>query len=255
MAHFEIIEGAPGQGKSLYTAKKTYDLAKRNLKWFKKGRPLRYIYSNLKFSEKFEDECMVDLIELVAAPVGEPVFQTKKVCMIQYWTDTQQLCTLKDCDIVWDEIATELDSRNFANLTVELKRFLSQYRKRGVDIYANTQDFSMIDARARLMISHCSTLIKIIGSPDPSTTKPVVKNVWGLILIRSVLNYREVDPEKKKYEFVPTLMLIERKLVDLYDTRQDIPLGRQAPLKHIDLVCEFHDVEGHTCSFKKTIHQ
>ncbi len=239
MAIFEITEGAPGQGKSLYTARLAFRLLKRNQKWARQGKQRRVIFSNLRFSEKFEKKAGYGTNE----------------SFLEYWTDTDKICKLHDCDIIWDEIATELDSRNFANLTVELKRFLSQYRKRGVDIYANTQDFSMIDARARLMISRTRTLWKIIGSPDPSTTKPVIKRIWGVIMIRDVQNYREVAPEKKKYELIPGFMLIERELVELYDTRQDIPLGRPSPLKHIELVCEFADVVGHECAFHKTIHQ
>lgn len=36
MAVFEIAEGAPGMGKSLYTARKTEILLRRNLRWEKK---------------------------------------------------------------------------------------------------------------------------------------------------------------------------------------------------------------------------
>lgn len=233
MATFEIVEGPPGQGKSLYTARLTYRLLGRNKKWFKKTGVKRKIYSNLRFSEKFEK-----------AAEG----------YLEYWADSSDLVKLTDCDIVWDEIATELDSRNFAELSVEMKRFLSQYRKRGIDIYANTQDFSMIDKRARLMISGVRTLTKIMGSRDISTTKPNPKTIWGLVLIRTVQNYREDDPEKKKYDLVPGFMLIERQLIELYDTRQDIPMGKPAPLKHRELVCEFHGVPGHDCNFRKTVH-
>jgi len=250
MATFEITEGAPGQGKSIYTANLTRYLVVRNKKWYQTqldeyhknvslGLPaiypqIRRVGSNLRLSSKFEEFA------------GEYLF---------YWTDTQEITKMHDCDIVWDEIATELDSRNFANLTVELKRFLSQYRKRGIDIYANTQDFSMIDARARLMITRVRTLTKIIGSPDISTTKPKPKYIWGLIMMRDVTNWKETDPEKKKYEFFPGFMLIDKDKVSLYDTRQDIPLGKPAALKHIELLCEHHDEPGHVCTFKKVVHQ
>jgi len=234
MATFEIIEGAPGQGKSLYTARIARRLILRNKKLFEKGFPYkRKIMSNMRFSEKFEK-------------MYEGYFG--------YWSDTQEICKLNDCDIIWDEIATELDSRNFANLTVELKRFLSQYRKRGVDIYANTQDFSMIDARARLMITNVSTLTKLIGSSDLSTTKPKPKYIWGVIMIREVSNFRETNPEKKKYSFIPSFMFIEKELTELYDTRQDIPLGKPAPLKHTVLVCEHANDPEHSCNFCKVIH-
>jgi hypothetical protein len=271
MATFEITEGAPGQGKSLYTAKKALDILKRNKKWHEKQKkewegkhsawestmlrvqktmpqdkwaqwhennpepilpPHREIWSNLKFSEQFEKEWDG---------------------FIKYWVDSTVLITLHDVDIIWDEIATELDSRNFANLSIEMKRFLSQYRKRGIDIYANTQDFSMIDARARLMISGVRTLTKIMGSRDISTTKPKPKHIWGIVVIREVENYRETDPEKKKYSILFDLLFIDKEKIDIYDTRQDIPLGEAAPLKHIVRHCEYFGMLGHKCENHQVI--
>jgi len=235
MATFEVAEGAPGMGKSLYTAHIVRWLCRRNAKWEQQGHPRRPIWSNLKFSPEFEK-----------AWDG----------FIYYWTDPDQLTKLRDCDIIWDEIATELDSRNWMNLSVEMKRFLSQYRKRGIDIYANTQDFSMIDARARLMISRVRTLRKLLGSRDISTTKPPPKRIWGVIMLREVMNYRVTDPEKKKYEIVPDFMLIQRYLVEMYDTRQDIPVGHPAPLKHSVVLCEHHKDSGGdgSCNFCQTRH-
>src|SRR3989344_9493797 len=201
MAQFEIVEGRPGQGKSAYTARLVRRILKRNKKWFNKTGIRREIWSNIKFSDVFEQEAEG---------------------YIKYWSDTRQVVKLRDVDLVWDEIATELDSRNYVNLSIELKRFLSQYRKRGIDIYANTQDFSMIDARARLMINEVKTLTKILGSPDISTTKPPPKVIWGAIIIRTVENFREIDPEKKRYGWTFSVMFITKGLVNVYDTRQDI---------------------------------
>lgn len=245
MATFEITEGAPGNGKSLYTARTAKRLFQRNLKWYLKGNPIRYIWSNLKFSEEFEKFASVEILEN----------DTKKIeCFIKYWSDSSTLVKLHDCDIIWDEIATELDSRNWINLSIEMKRFLSQYRKRGIDIFGNTQDFSMVDQRARLMISNVRTLTKIMGSRDISTTKPAPKYIWGLVLIRDVVNFREVDPEKKKYEILPSFMLIERELVNIYDTRQDIALGKPPPLRHEVRVCELHHKHGGNCDYEKVFH-
>lgn len=239
MATFEITEGPPGNGKSLYTARTVARLVKRNKRWHEKGNTKRVIWSNLKFSEEFELE---------------------NEGYIEYWTDSSVLVKLKDCDIIWDEIATELDSRNWTNLSIEMKRFLSQYRKRGIDIYGNTQDFSMVDQRARLMISNVRTLTKVLGSRDISSTKPNPKHIWGFILIRDVINYRETAPEKKKYEFMPSFMFITRELISIYDTRQDIALGEAPRLKHEVRYCEHYGeidpVTGkmHDCQFHKVFH-
>jgi len=235
MATFQIVEGPPGQGKSLYTAHMSRKILRRNQKWEVKTGQRRKLWSNLRFSEAFELEW---------------------AGYIEYWADANDLVKLQDCDIIWDEIATELDSRNFANLSVEMKRFLSQYRKRGLDIYANTQDLSMIDARARLMISGVATLRKMCGSRDISTTKPNPKFIWGVIAIRDVENFRETAPEKKKHGFLPSFLFITKELISIYDTRQDIPLGKQPPLKHKVLYCENHTLAGGdgSCTHCKTVH-
>jgi len=235
MATFEITEGAPGQGKSLYTARTTRRILERNRRWEQKGNARRKVWSNLKFSPEFESE-----------------FDG----YIEYWTDSSVLVKLRDCDIIWDEIATELDSRNWTNLSIEMKRFLSQYRKRGIDIYGNTQDFSMVDQRARLMISNVRQLTKIMGSSDISTTKPPPKHIWGLVMIRDVINFRETEPDKKKFEILPSFMGITRELVSIYDTRQDIALGTPPPLRHEVRRCTNHRDEGGdgTCDFCKVFH-
>jgi hypothetical protein len=233
MATFEIIEGKPGQGKSLYTARLARKLLKRNKKWFEKTGILRPIYSNIKFSEDFEME-------------GNN--------FIRYWSNVDEITKITDSDLLWDEIATELDSRNFTNLSDELKRFLSQYRKRGVDIYANTQDFSMIDMRARLMVTRVATLGKLLGSRDPSPTKPDVKYIWGLVVIREVEDILTDDPHNKKYSLVPTFFFINREDVEIYDTTQDIPLSPPIPYRHVMRKCQYSDDPDHKCDFQKILH-
>lgn len=235
MATFEIVEGAPGQGKSLYTARTALWLMERNRKWEAAGNPRRVVRSNLKFS---------------------PEVEKKFEGYWAYWSDSSELVKYRDCDIIWDEIATELDSRNWQNLSIEMKRFLSQYRKRGIDIYANTQDFSMIDQRARLMISNVRTLTKIMGSRDISSTKPNPKYIWGFSIIRDVRNFRETDPEKKKYELWFGLLLITRELTNVYDTRQDIAVGKPPPLRHEIRYCQNHKDAGGdgSCDFCKEFH-
>jgi len=221
MATFEIIEGNVGQGKSLYTAKLVRKLLERNKKWYERSGIVRHVYSNLKFADHFEKSYHQ---------------------FLRYWKNTDEICVLRDVDVIWDEIATELDARNFANLSDELKRFLSQYRKRGIDIYANTQDFSMIDARARLMITRVATLSKLIGSPDPSPTKPPVKRIWGITMVRDVINYKEDKPEFKKYG-MPSFFFIDREDVEIYDTRQDISSGT-LPVRKLRKEVGVYEVNG-----------
>lgn len=232
MATFEIIEGAPGQGKSLYTARLTKKLLQRNKKWAEQSGVVRQVASNLEFSKDFYEEWKD---------------------FIKYWKSPIELCQLRHVDVIWDEIATELDSRNFANLPDELKILLSQYRKRGIDIYANTQDFSMVDARARLMVTRVATLNKMIGSADPSATRPPVKYVWGIIAVREVENYKETNPEKKIYGWVPSFFFIDREDIEIYDTTQAIeagPLPRKL-LRREEQVC----IEEGKVIFNRTVYR
>lgn len=234
MSIFAVVEGPPGQGKSLKTAITTRELLERNKKWHEKGNPLRSVYANIKFTQEFEQKW------------GE---------YLKYWVNTSQLVKLRDCDIVWDEIATELDARNWPNLDIETRRFLSQYRKRGLDIYANTQDFSMIDGRARLMITSVTTLSKGFGSADPSATKPAVKRPWGIVFMWEILNWKETDPLKKQTTFFPSWFFIRKRDIEIYDTTQDIAQGELPPLRHTVRKCEFYGVPGHECNYCKVVHQ
>jgi len=233
MATFEIIEGKPGQGKSLYTARLARKLLKRNKKWREKSGIVRPIVSNIRFSDTFEKE-------------GEG--------FLKYWSSIGEVTKLTNVDLLWDEIATELDSRNFQNLSEEVKRFLSQYRKRGVDIYANTQDFSMIDMRARLMVTRVASLWKMVGSRDPSPTKPPVKRIWGLVMVREVEEILTDDPHNKKFGLVPGFFFIDKEDIEIYDTTQDIPMSPPLPYRHIVRECEYANDPEHDCKLHKVLH-
>jgi len=218
MAVFELIEGQPGNGKSLFTARRVRDLVKRNKKWFDKSGTIRPIYSNLKFSPEFESESQIT----ISTQQEDGTFIYETVPLLRYWNNVDEVSQLKDCDLIWDEIATEMDSRTFATLSDAVKRFLSQYDKRGVEIYANTQDFSMVDLRARMFVTRVATMRKVIGSPRPSPTKPPVKKIWGLILIRELAEWKASDTTKRVYNLVPSFFFIDRLDVQIYDTRQTI---------------------------------
>jgi len=248
MAVFECVEGVQGQGKSLDASRLVRRLLQRNKKFYerqfnkdgtlKEGltlRPKRQIACNIEFSDAFQAE------------LGDYYL---------YWQDVRELCKLRHCDIIWDEIANDLDARNFAMLSNEVKRFLSRARKRGLDIYANTQDFDMIDKRARTMMKHVYRMRKLIGSPDPSATKPEIRRVWGLFWKREFLNFKDAtavqDFGKRKYSWFPAgVFFLHKEDIDMYDTTEDHVSGEYPPLEHAERVCERH---GDGCDFKKTFH-
>jgi len=243
----EIATGLPGSGKSLWTAKVSLELLERNEKLWNKAYKkwsekkyltpedrenetpkARYIYSNIKFSEEIEK---------------------KYGNLVQYWEDPRELVLLRDVDIIWDEVATHLDSTQWANLSLEVKRFLQQHRKRGISIYGNTQEFLMIDISMRRLTQRLYYIVKLFGSPDPSPTLPTVKNYWGLIWIRRVDPLSFDDEGKRKY-LSHDFMTIRKKYVEAYDTRQEIKRGLYPPLKHMEVSCE-----DPNCDFHRILHK
>lgn len=222
-----IATGIPGAGKSLWTAKKALEILDRNYRFYKKSGIIRQVYSNLRFSTDIE------------AKFGN---------FISYWDDPEILVRLLDVDIIWDEVATHLDNTQWANLPLEIKRFLQQHRKRGIEIYGNTQEFLMIDVSMRRLVNEVYFLTKLFGSRDPSPTRPPVNKIWGFILVR------KIDPkffeDEKNRKFIKTEWFsIRSKYVYAFDTRQEIKLGNYPPLKHIERHCIDPD-----CPYHRTIH-
>lgn len=232
--YFEIGAGRPGNGKSLYAVKQIGWLLYRNKKWFDKTGKVRQIATNIKLSPEFEKR-----------------FLYKGKNFLSYFTTIHQVLKLRDCDLVWDEISTEFDARDYSGLSMECKRFLSQYRKRGIEIYANTQHFGMVDLRARTMVTRLYEYSKWIGSRDPSPTKPPPWFVWGVCFGYRVLQVDRDDPYQQRLTRFPRRFFFIRKQdIERYDTRQDILKSEPLPFIHEERKCEKPD-----CNFCKTIHR
>lgn len=235
----EIYTGLPGTGKSIAGAYKLHQLVKRNLKAREKLGLDRKILTNLKLSDEF-----------VAAADG----------LIDYWSDPQEIMYRKGVDVYWDEIATHFDSTQWQNTPLEVKRMLQQHRKRGIDIYGNTQEFAMIDISFRRLTSSLYYCQKFIGSRSPHPTKPPLRMPWGLVIVKEV-DRSSYDKSPNEYVFTGGFLqplfgweyiLIRKKWYSIYDTLHEIERGTYPPLQHIEQICELH---GAGCDHKKTIHR
>lgn len=223
-----VITGKPGAGKSLLLAKTMLDVLTRNKEWFEETGILRPIYSNLRLNNDLSKE-----------------FKQ----FINYWDNPEQLIEIRDADVFWDEIATHLDASQYKDLPLEIKRWLQQHRKFGIEIYGTTQDFAMIDIAMRRMTSDLRILAKIFGSRDKSNTMPPVKRIWGLTLVRDMdpATYKEDEKENKAYGL--GFLWITRKLTEIFDTTQEIKQGTYPALHHIERKCI-----DPRCPFRKVIH-
>jgi len=225
-----IFTGLPGSGKSAKLSRTAIDIFYRNRAWYKKTGIKRLVYTNLKFSKAVEKEFSEFIV---------------------YWTDLRQLTVLRDVDVLIDEVATYFDARLWETLSLEMRRWLQQHRKFGIEIYGTAQDFAQVDKAFRRLTSNLLYLRKLAGTRDISPTVPPPKYVFVFSLV-SELDPTQYDEQKSKFVsvgLIPKIMVITKSDVNIFDTRAEVHLSKALPLKHIPRVCE-----DPTCSFKKIQH-
>lgn len=224
-----VISGLPGAGKSAQLARIAIGLLYRNKKYFKKSGVRRLLYTNLKLSSKVLAEFDGFVCE---------------------WVDPAQLTKIRDADVLWDEIATHLDATQWQNMSLELKRWLQQHRKFGIELYGTAQDFAQVDKSFRRLTSDLIHVTKIIGTRDKSATQPEVKRVF-VISIKRTLDPQAYDEEKSKFSGggLPWPMLITKKDIEIFDTNAEVKMGKYPPLRHIERECE-----DSGCGHVKTLH-
>lgn len=240
-----IFQGLPGAGKSYKLGRTCVEILYRNRRDHEKRvkqwekmvlnqpalpRPMmRKMFTNLQLQPQVMEEFS-----------GQ----------IEYWTELRQLTPLRDCDVIIDEVATYFDARLWETLSLEMRRWLSQHRKFGIEIYGTTQDFAQVDKAFRRLTSDLVFLTKIIGSRDISATRPAPKFVWGLVLVRD-LDPTVYDEQKSKFAAsgIPKFMFISKKGTQIFDTRAEVKLSGALPLKHLEKACELPD-----CKFHKIVH-
>jgi hypothetical protein len=236
MSWVYLTEGKPGAGKSLDQARTALRILNGYFYIEKKypKLPRRQFWSNQKFAPRIE------------AKAGE---------RIQYWNDVQQLkvCRrvacwrgsedhpLHDVDVGWDEVGKDLPSDSWLTTPKWLRQFFSHHRKRGVRIFANTQDYKAVDINVRRMVKNAYRVKKVWGSRDISVTLPPVRIIWGVIkktyFDPDEIEY-EIDPRKRISLVWPSFFWIGRKLVETYDTSQELPPYKSHLLSHEESLCE-----------------
>jgi len=224
-----IFTGLPGSGKSYKLGRTVVDVLYRNKRYFEKTGQRRMLWTNLQLS-----------------PAVEREFDG----FIEHWVDLRQLTPLRDCDVVIDEVATYFDARLWETLSLEMRRWLAQHRKFGIEIYGTSQDFAQVDKAFRRLTSDLLYLTKLAGSRDISASRPPPRFIWGISLVRT-LDPTIYDESKSKFgsDGIPKFMLITRAGTAIFDTRAEVKMSSALPLKHIEKQCEMPD-----CSFHKTIH-
>jgi len=204
-------------------------ILRRNSQWFYKSGIARPIYSNLFFSKSFEER---------AIGLGVPIY---------YWKDLDELIEIQNADVLMDEVGNYFDSRGWSELSLDVRRWLTQAAKSGVEIYGTAQDFAQIDKAFRRLVNELIHIRKVLGSPRPSATRPAVTRVWGLCLERELDPVGYDEDSFKTRGIFPWPFLIRRKYCDIFDTTQKILKSKPAPLRHVARVCP-------DCGISKIVH-
>ena len=224
----EVYTGRPGSGKSNKLANTLVQIINRNNRWYNKTGIIRPIYTNFHLRP--------DLEELFSGA-------------LRHWQDLEELVQVQDGDIFIDEIFNYFDAKHWAELSFSVRRWLSQHRKLGVEIYGNCQDFAQIDISFRRMVSDLYYLVKLIGSRDPSPTRPPVKWIWGVSVLYTMSPVDYQENQKENQTSFSGLEFITRGSCELFDTREIIQPGVFPPLQHSERRC---NKVG--CTFKKILH-
>jgi len=230
-----IYSGFESSGKSVRLAMVVADLVNRNAGWNKITGKSRPIISNMRFSAHFEkwaiEEMGVDL---------------------KYWRDLEELIKYSEADIICDEVGNYFDSRMWADLSLDVRSWLTQGAKSGIEFYGGAQDFAQVDKSFRRLVQpgDLHHITKLMGSRRPAATKPPVKYIWGLCAMSS-LDPTGYDEDKKKFATsgLPSFFFIRREFCEIFDTQQKLGRSTPPPFRHIDKFCEREN-----CSFHKQLH-
>ena len=242
-----IFAGLESSGKSLKLAMLCYELVKRNSKWNERTKKSRPIISNIAFRKDFEDWAKTMHVE------------------IKYWKNLDELISFSEADIICDEVGNYFDSRGWETCTLDIRRWLTQGAKTGIEFYGAAQDFSQVDIAFRRLVQNgdLRMIHKVMGSRRPAATKPPVKRIWGLCYMQS-LDPSSYDEKNKRFNggfvdmFVPSnYFLIRRRFCEIFDTQQKLVRSEPPLYRHITRFCEKHGDKGgdSSCSFCKVIHE
>jgi len=234
-----IFTGLPGSGKSYKLGRAVVDILYRNIKFHQK---------QVAHFEKHPELFVPDGQLLPVAPKPRVVWTNLKLSSaveeefkgyFMYWTELRQLTGLRDCDIVIDEVGTYFDSRLWTDLSLDVRRWLTQGDKMGIELYGTAQDFAQVDKSFRRLVNDLKYVHKVIGSRRPSRTKPVSNRIWGLCAVQT-LNPRAYEEDKKEvvdFLHIPSFFFISKEKVQIYDTLELMEKSAPPPLEHIERKC------------------
>lgn len=223
----KVFVGLESSGKSLLMSRELKENIKRNYKWKKYTGTDRPIYYNIAVSDELRD------------------FAISKGVILKPWSNLWSLVDMYECDLYIDELATYFDSRFYSELPIDIRLWLAQAEKMGVQIVGATQDYFMIDISFRRLVKKLYEVKKVIGSPRPMQTAPKVKYIWGIIFIWE-LDARSATKAGNQEEMkvvggllgnIPKVTFLRKKDTKNFHTQTRVKLSEPPPLRKYVRVC------------------
>jgi len=223
-----VYVGLEGSGKSLLMARDFRKNIYRNAYWYSVTGIPRPIWYNIAIGDELKE---------LAAHYEVPLFK---------WHNLWDLITLTEADLYIDELATYFDSRAFMDLPLEIRLWLAQAEKLGVEIIGATQDYFMIDKSYRRLTKQIFEVRKWAGSPRPKRTAPPIGKPWAIFTkweldpLTAATADSQVEIKTVNNLFFFTLPAVHRlKSSDLKNflTNIRVELSEPPPLKKVTRVC------------------
>jgi len=229
---FVVYTGRPGAGKSSKFADKMVAVMLRNKAWYER----LYMYP-------IDGFIPIKRKVYTNSPIKKEVIE--KLGLKDYYGEFRgihQALNLRDCDIFWDEMQVDCHIDQDQKLPRQAFEFFQQHRKLGLEIYATSQDFAQLTKGVRRTVMHLVYYVKIIGSRNPSATRPPVKKPF-LLSLGFTLDpaLYEEDSSKKGLGFdlstFPEIMYLNAEKLLRYSTGYIITQGDLPPFQHYERRC------------------
>jgi len=241
---FCVYSGRPGAGKSSKFADQLIRVALRNKAWYER------LY-------KYPIDGYIPIKRKVFTNTPIEPHILHELGITDYYAEfhgIHQALQIRDADIFWDEMQVDCHIDMDDRLPRQAFEFFQQHRKLGLEIYATSQDFAQITKGVRRTAMRLVYYIKLIGSRNPSATRPPVKMPF-LFSIGFDLDPATYDEETSKkgleisFTSLPEFLILGPKQLLRYKTGYIIGQGEMPPYQHYERKC---GKEG--CKHCKIVH-
>lgn len=221
----KVYVGLESSGKSVLMVRELVKNIDRNVYWQEITNLKRPIYYNLALNDSILEYAESKGIQLI------------------FWSNIWDLVSMTECDLYIDELATYFDSRTYSDLPLDVRLWLAQAEKLGVQIVGATQDYFMIDLSFRRLVKEVFEVRKFIGNRRPMKTAPPIKRIFGIFFVWQI-DPRTASKATNQEEMttmsfmgLPSVKFYGRKIVSYFDTNQRVALSEPPPLRKIVRIC------------------